>query len=130
MTGFEPGEVVLVAFPFTDLSTTKQRPAVVISSAAYALARPDLVILAITRRIDRDGGFAERPIADWRAAGLVKPSVLKPIIATVHQGIVRRRLGRLAPTDTADIGRHSRLTSTAAGAWRGVAIASDDPQPG
>jgi mRNA-degrading endonuclease toxin of MazEF toxin-antitoxin module len=38
-TGYEFGDVVLVPFPFTDQSTTKQRPAVIISSAAYQRER-------------------------------------------------------------------------------------------
>jgi mRNA interferase MazF len=42
------GAVVLVPFPFTDQSTSKQRPAVVVSSAAYQQARSDLIIMAIT----------------------------------------------------------------------------------
>jgi hypothetical protein len=32
MTAFKRDEVVLVAFPFTDLTTTKMRPALIISS--------------------------------------------------------------------------------------------------
>jgi len=34
MTGYEFGGILLVPFPFTDHSTTKKRPAVVVSSAA------------------------------------------------------------------------------------------------
>ena len=48
MTAFELGGAVLVRFPFTDQSATKQRPAVVISSEAYHRSRPDVVIMAIT----------------------------------------------------------------------------------
>ena len=37
-TGFEFGDVVLVVFPFTNQQGAKQRPAVVVSSAAYQQA--------------------------------------------------------------------------------------------
>jgi mRNA interferase MazF len=47
MSNYSFGAVVLVAFPFTDQVTTRQRPAVVIVSAVYRLERPDLLILAI-----------------------------------------------------------------------------------
>ena len=60
MTAFEFGDVVLVRFPFTDQSATKQRPAVVISSEAYHRARPDLVIMAITSQA-RPGLRSMRP---------------------------------------------------------------------
>ncbi|MBX9641193.1 MAG: type II toxin-antitoxin system PemK/MazF family toxin, partial [Mycobacteriaceae bacterium] len=43
-TRYSFGDVVLVPFPFTDQSTSKKRPAVVVSSDAYHQARPDLVI--------------------------------------------------------------------------------------
>jgi mRNA interferase MazF len=35
MTGYEFGNLILVPFPFTDLSAAKKRPAVVVSSPAY-----------------------------------------------------------------------------------------------
>ncbi len=46
MAPFEFGDIILVPFPFTDQSTTKKRPAVVISSAIYNTERPDLIIMA------------------------------------------------------------------------------------
>ena len=42
-TTSEFGDVVLVPFPFTDQSTTKKRPAVVVSSADYNARRPDVI---------------------------------------------------------------------------------------
>jgi mRNA interferase MazF len=100
MTGSEFGDVLLVLFPFTDQSTTKRRPAVVVSSAAYHRERPDLVILAITSQA-RPGGFGEAAIAQWKEAGLLRPSVLKPVLATIERGLVVRELGRLAEEDRA-----------------------------
>jgi mRNA-degrading endonuclease toxin of MazEF toxin-antitoxin module len=78
MTGFEFGDVVLVPFPFTDQSALKQRPAVVVSSAAYQDRRHDLIIMAITSRL-RPLGLGEVDITEWQAAGLLKPSVLKAV---------------------------------------------------
>jgi mRNA interferase MazF len=99
MTGFEFGDVVLVRFPFTDHSTIKQRPAAVISSAAYHQARPDLLIMAISGQIRARTAFAEAEIRHWKEAGLLKPSAIKPVIATIERGLIRRTLGRFWQDD-------------------------------
>lgn len=41
MTAYNFGDVILVPFPFTDHSQSKQRPAVIVSSASYHAERPD-----------------------------------------------------------------------------------------
>lgn len=69
------GDVVLVPFPFTDQSGAKKRPAVIVSSSGYNAGRRDLVIMAITSQVRTPLGFGEALIADWQAAGLIKPSV-------------------------------------------------------
>jgi mRNA interferase MazF len=99
MTPFEFGDVVLVPFPFTDQSTSKQRPAVVVSSAAYHRDRADALILAISSRGRRGGVIEEPSIAGWQEAGLLKPSFMKPLIATIECTILRRRLGRFRQDD-------------------------------
>ena len=53
MTSFEFGDVVLVPFPFTDQSTTKKRPAIVVSSQTYNSERPDVIIMAVTSHTAR-----------------------------------------------------------------------------
>jgi mRNA interferase MazF len=45
---FEFGDVVLVPFPFTNHTASKQRPAVIVSNLAYSQAKPDVVVMAIT----------------------------------------------------------------------------------
>jgi mRNA interferase MazF len=99
MTAFEFGDIVLVPFPFTDQSATKQRPAVVISSEAYHRARPDILIMAITSQARSRSALGEAPIRHWKEAGLIKPSVLKPLLATVDRTLVRRKLGHLELED-------------------------------
>jgi mRNA interferase MazF len=99
MTGYEFGDVLLVPFPFTDQSTSKRRPAVVISSGAYHRERPDLIILAITSQARPQPAFGEAAVTKWKEAGLLRPSVLKPVVATIERGLVLRKLGRLEEKD-------------------------------
>ena len=98
MTSFEFGDVVLVPFPFTDQSTTKKRPAIVVSSQTYNSERPDVIIMAVTSQIRPANNF-DIPVTDWQAAGLLKPSVVKPVIATVEKVLVIKQLGRLSEKD-------------------------------
>jgi len=99
MTSFDFGDVVLVRFPFTDQSAVKQRPAVVVSSEAYHRARPDILIMAITSQARPRPAIGEAPIRRWKEAGLIKPSVFKPLLATVERTLIRRKLGHLEPED-------------------------------
>lgn len=99
MTHFEFGDVILVPFPFTDQSTTKKRPAVVISSHTYSTERPDLIIMAVTSQIRPDSIFGEVVVRQWREAGLLKPSSVKPVITTIEKGLVIRVMGRLSNED-------------------------------
>jgi mRNA interferase MazF len=50
--------VLLVPFPFTNPQATKLRPAVVVSTRAYASARPDVVLMAITSQVRTPLSFA------------------------------------------------------------------------
>jgi mRNA interferase MazF len=104
-TSFEFGDVVLVPFPFTDQSASKKRPAVVISSPQYHARGRDLIILAITSQIRPRRRVGEGGIHDWREAGLLKPSVLKPLLTTIDRDLVLRRLGRLTASDRSTLQR-------------------------
>jgi mRNA interferase MazF len=99
MTPYNFGDVVLVRFPFTNLQATKQRPAVIVSNAAYQQNRPDVILMAITSQIHQPLVFGEYILQDWQHAGLLKPSVLKPLIATLEQDWIIRKLGTLSPAD-------------------------------
>ena len=101
MTGFEFGDVVLVPFPFTDQSTVKKRPAVVISSNAYHQERPDLIIMAITSQMKAEQTVGEVIVQDWQGAGLLKPSAIKPVVTTIERGLIISKLGQLKEDDRA-----------------------------
>src|SRR6059036_4107242 len=95
---FSQGDVVLVPFPFTDLSATKQRPALVLSPERLNKTRPDLVVAAITSQVPAalDEDEILLSASELGAAGLPKPSIIKlGKIFTTHQGLIRKKLAIL-----------------------------------
>jgi mRNA-degrading endonuclease toxin of MazEF toxin-antitoxin module len=98
---FEFGDVVLVPFPFTSHVASKKRPAVIVSSRAYNRAKPDVVVMAITSQLRPVPGLGEVCVSRWQSAGLLKPSAVKPVFATLEQALVIRRLGTLDGGDQA-----------------------------
>lgn len=95
MTSCSFGDVVLVAFPFTDQTATKKRPAVVLHRPNYQRRHQDVILMAITSRIRKPLKEDEGMIHDWNHAGLIKPSMFKPLIATLEQALIIRKLGTL-----------------------------------
>ncbi len=93
------GDIILVPFPFTDQTTTKRRPAVVVSSDIYNNERPDIIIMAITSQLRLRDKMVETSVKDWQEAGLIKPSVIKPILATIEKNLVLKKLGHLSKND-------------------------------
>jgi mRNA interferase MazF len=80
---FRRGDVVLVPFPFGDLSTAKVRPAVGVSGALYHATEPDLLLAALTSKVAAATGPLDYSLDDWRAAGLRYPSALKLVLFTL-----------------------------------------------
>ncbi|HXL80493.1 MAG TPA: type II toxin-antitoxin system PemK/MazF family toxin [Pyrinomonadaceae bacterium] len=98
-TTYSFGDVVLVPFPFTDQTEIKRRPAVVVSSDAYNQARPDVILMAITGHLSDYPRIGEVGISDWKEAGLLKTSTIKPILTTVEKTLIIRTLGQLRRRD-------------------------------
>ena len=61
MTSYDAGDVVLVRYPFTDLSTTKRRPAVILSPRSYSDRFDDVVVMPLTSRSEPDTSLALSP---------------------------------------------------------------------
>ena len=85
--------------PVRGSEANKQRPAVIVSSRAYNIAKSDVVIMAITSQMHSPPSLGQVQIGQWQAAGLLKPSVIKPVFATLEQSLVLKKLGVLDPLD-------------------------------
>ncbi|MCI0749553.1 MAG: hypothetical protein L0Y32_03255, partial [Nevskiales bacterium] len=55
----------------------------------------------ITSQVQPILAFGEALIQDWRNAGLLKPSVLKPVLFTAEKSLLRKALGRFSVNDRA-----------------------------
>jgi mRNA interferase MazF len=95
MANYSSGDVVLVRYPFSDLSSAKVRPAVIIHAPHPS---SDCIIVPLTSLI---GGLlpGEFELAEWQTAGLHVPTVVKRGVYTVHQDLIMKAVGRLAATD-------------------------------
>ncbi len=98
-TSYSFGDIVLLSFPFTNQLGQKKRPAVVVSSGAYNRQRPDVILMAVTSKVQQPPDFGEVVIDEWRAAGLVKPSAAKPVVFTAEKRTTLKRLGQLKEKD-------------------------------
>jgi mRNA interferase MazF len=106
---FQRGDVLLVPFPFSDLSTAKVRPALIVSSALYQAHEPDLILAAITSNVAAATGPLDYILRDWKVAGLKYPSAFKPVLFTLDPARVLHRVGTLTDFDLAEIIKRLRL---------------------
>jgi mRNA interferase MazF len=94
MINYNPGDVVLVPFPFSDISSTKKRPALVL---AVAERWGELVCTMLTSSPQY---YNEVVILMWKEAGLLKPTVARiHRIFTIDAQLVIKTLGTLQPDD-------------------------------
>jgi mRNA interferase MazF len=94
MEQYRPGEVVLLAFPFTGNEETKRRPALVLLDTGDA----DVVVARITSQ-DPISPF-DVVVGAWQQAGLLLLSTVRVRkLATLEKSRAKRRLGALAPDD-------------------------------
>ncbi|MFT5085639.1 MAG: mRNA interferase MazF [Lentisphaeria bacterium] len=55
--------------------------------------------MAITSQIRQPLATGEALLQDWQVAGLLKPSVFKPLIATIEQRSIVKKMGQLSQND-------------------------------
>jgi mRNA interferase MazF len=104
MPNFSRNDVVLVAYPFSDRTGSKVRPAVIVSGPHRSR---DLFVVPLTSRADRlvEGEFS---LAEWTNAGLNMASVVKRGLFTVDESFILKRVGTLGAMDASQINESLR----------------------
>ena len=92
MAEFVKGDVVVIPFPFSDLSGNKRRPALVLA----ALPGEDIILCQITSRQSRDIYTIPIEFADFENGSLPVSSNIRPTrIFTADKNIIVRKVVNL-----------------------------------
>ncbi len=105
MSNYSRGEVVLVRYPFSNLSGSKIRPAVIVNAPHIS---KDVLILPLTSKT-KSLLAGEFVLKDWSQAGLNVETAVKRGIYTVHQNLIAQRVGKLSDSDLKDLDNALRL---------------------
>ena len=93
-------DVVLLPIPFTDLTSRKVRPAVVVGRNGT-----DLFLVPISSVLSN----TDIPLVDWSAAGLNVPSGIKAQLATIEEKLVLKIVGSITPVDQKPLNEKLRI---------------------
>ena len=95
MPNYSKNDVILVRYPFSNLSGLKVRPGVIVS--APHISR-DIFIVPLTSRTMSllPGEFV---LEDWKSAGLNVITAVKRGIYTINESLVLKKVGELSTTD-------------------------------
>jgi len=93
MEGFVKGDVIVLPFPFTDLSSAKKRPAVILSD----IKGDDFIMLQITSKNVRDNYAISLRSTDFASGSLKIDSNIRPNkIFTLHKRLILYKVGHLS----------------------------------
>lgn len=91
-------DVVTVPFPFTDKSTTKRRPALVLSNATFNKSGHTVLSIITTKGHRPWPGDSE--IEEYPAAGLNLQCQVRLKIFTLDNRLLLKKIGHLAEKDS------------------------------
>ncbi len=92
MERFVAGDIVVVAFPFTDLSSSRKRPTLVISN----IEGDDIIICEITSAIRNDSYIVSLENKDLESGRLKTKSIIRPNrMLTIHKSKINYKFGRV-----------------------------------
>ena len=94
---FEPFDVVVVPFPFTDRRAAKRRPALIVSSAPFNEDHHQAILAMITSTAIE--WPSDVTLRDWRQAGLNASCKVRFKLFTLDYTLILRRIGALSESD-------------------------------
>jgi mRNA interferase MazF len=100
---YEPFDVVVVPFPFTDSSRTKRRPALILSQRSEFGAVIEHSVLAMITSQKNEPWPLDAAIKNRKQSGLTAPSVVRMKLFTLDNRFILRKIGHLSKADQKQI---------------------------
>ena len=92
MERFVKGEVVVLEFPYTDLSKTKKRPSLIVAN----LKGDNLILCQITGQLRPDLDLINLEKENFQTGGLLRDSFVMPsFVVTIHKSKINYSAGKL-----------------------------------
>lgn len=92
------GDIVIVPFPFTDLSGLKQRPVLVLSKGEYNRKTDDVITCGITANLkDSEYSVIVDNLGLTQGSIPVKSRIKVDKLFTLEQSIIKKKLGKINP---------------------------------
>ena len=96
---YEPFDIVVVPFPFTDSTRSKRRPALVLSNNGSFGNEIEHSVLAMITSQKNESWPLDCAIKNKKASGLSAPSVVRMKLFTLDNRFIIRKIGHLSKTD-------------------------------
>lgn len=92
-------DVVVVPFPFTDISSSKRRPAVILSDEEEFNTPVGHSAMAMITTASHSSWALDAAIIDLPTSGLTTPSIVRMKLFTLDHVLVLKHIGRLGSGD-------------------------------
>jgi mRNA interferase MazF len=103
---YSKGDVILLPYPFTDLTARKVRPAVVAGSGKAKYE--DIFVVPLTSKVNSLSEDEFR-LEKWKEAGLNVPTAIKRGCILIDAGLVIKKVGVLTKDDLELVNKALRI---------------------
>ncbi len=105
MPNYLKNEIVLICYPFSDLTNFKVRPAVIINAPHIS---QDVFIIPLTSKTSSllSGEFV---LSDWKKSGLNVATAVKRGVYTIKESLIRKSVGIILNTDAKNLENSIRI---------------------
>lgn len=100
---YDPFDVVVVPFPFTDKKQFKRRPALVLSAREFYNSAAGHVVLAMITSVKNNPWPGDVRIHDLKIAGIRSESVVRMKLFTLDERLILQSIGKITGADRQEI---------------------------